>query len=85
MGGPDGQSDCRAGELCNYDKYGVLTKADQVREGLFYLFPLSEWQAAPTLASSLLQLDNTLQPKAGERERLIIQSLCSLQKAPCRS
>lgn len=36
-----------------------------MKEGLFYLFPLSEWQAAPTLANSLLQLDNTLQPKSG--------------------
>lgn len=41
---------------------------EQKQESFFYLFPLSEWQAAPTLANSLLQLDNTLQPKAGERE-----------------
>lgn len=38
----------------------------RLRQDLFYLFPLSEWQAAPTLASSLVQLDNTFQPKAGD-------------------
>lgn len=62
-------------------------KDKRLRRDLFYLFALSEWQAAPTLANSLAQLDNTLQPTAGEseRERLIIQSLCSLQIALCRS
>lgn len=43
-------------------------RRNRLRKGLFYLFPLSEWQAAPMLASSLVQLDNTFQPKAGDRD-----------------
>lgn len=49
------------------------------KQGLLYLCPLEEWQAAPTLASSLLQFANTLQPKTGET--LIIQRLAGLQIA----
>jgi len=30
-----------------------------------YWSPLSEWQAAPTLANNLLQVDSTLRPTAG--------------------
>lgn len=56
----------RAGGECYLTANNTVCgqKHNSLKEGLFYLFPLSEWQAAPTLASSLLQFDNTLQPKA---------------------